>query len=101
MLKTTITDSGNGIASKLLPGLFETFSIMKSGLNQLQSETSGIGVGLTTAKALVEALGGQIKIESSNTGTKAQFTVAVTNKHNIASFAKDLNEGIFFQMQQG
>jgi phosphoglycerate-specific signal transduction histidine kinase len=33
MLKTTITDSGNGIALKLLPGLFETFSIMKSGLN--------------------------------------------------------------------
>jgi signal transduction histidine kinase len=48
-----------------MPNLFQTFSSLKSGLNQLQGETSGIGVGLSTAKALTEALGGAISIVSN------------------------------------
>lgn len=62
MLTTVITDSGKGIALSKQAGLFETFSILKSGLKQLHGETSGIGVGLSTSKALVEALGGKISV---------------------------------------
>lgn len=57
-LTTIITDHGKGIPESKIAGLFETFSILKSGLKQLVGETSGIGVGLSTSKSLVEALGG-------------------------------------------
>jgi signal transduction histidine kinase len=59
-LTTVITDYGKGIPPSKMAGLFETFSILKSGLKQLGGETSGIGVGLSTSKSLVEALGGRI-----------------------------------------
>lgn len=59
-LTTVITDFGKGIPPNKISGLFETFSILKSGLKQLGGETSGIGVGLSTSKSLVEALGGKI-----------------------------------------
>lgn len=68
-LTTVITDFGKGIPAHKISGLFETFSILKSGLKQLGGETSGIGVGLSTSKSLVEALGGQISVSSDNNGT--------------------------------
>ena len=75
-----------------MAGLFETFSILKSGLKQLSGETSGIGVGLSTSKSLVEALGGQIHVSSGKDGTKVNFWVAATCRANMGSFEKDLNE---------
>lgn len=46
-----------------------------------RNNTSGIGLGLTTAKYLSEASGGELKIKSQvQKGTKICFSVLVSNK---------------------
>jgi hypothetical protein len=40
----------------------KTFAFQKSCLNQIQSQTQGIGIGLSTAEALAKAVGGYLKI---------------------------------------
>lgn len=45
-----------------------------------ETKISGVGLGLSTAKALVEACGGNIYIKSKeNVGTKITFSVKVCN----------------------
>jgi two-component system, sensor histidine kinase and response regulator len=67
----TIRDTGIGIASEKLTGVFECFE---------QEDTSttrryeGAGLGLTISKKLVEAMGGRIILESTpEIGTTLQF----------------------------
>jgi signal transduction histidine kinase len=64
-----VRDSGPGIAPELLPDLFERF-VTGSDAN------TGIGLGLAIAKALVEAQGGTIGIESQ-VGEGSVFTVTL------------------------
>ncbi len=59
-LRINIRDTGPGIASQSLAGLFEPF-------NRLGMETSGVegtGIGLTITKHLIEEMGGAISVES-------------------------------------
>ena len=66
-IETKIIDKGCGIDLKSEgKKLFNTFAFSKQGACQLgQSSTKGIGVGLSTAWALTEALGGTITLKSS------------------------------------
>jgi len=41
---------------------FKTFSFAKIGHNQLDNERNGVGVGLSTADALINGLGGTLNI---------------------------------------
>lgn len=66
----TVADSGRGIAPEHLPHLFERFyRVDKSRSRAL----GGSGVGLTIARALVEAMGGQIWARSAGLGQGATF----------------------------
>jgi signal transduction histidine kinase len=67
-----VTDSGRGIAKKILPRVFDRFF-------QGQEGTKGTGIGLTIAKAWVDAHGGQIWAESEGEGkgTTVTFTLPV------------------------
>jgi signal transduction histidine kinase len=66
-----VHDSGIGIAAEHLPHLFERFY----RVDKSRSRTSGgAGVGLTIARALVEAMGGHIWAESPGPGQGATFT---------------------------
>ncbi|HWC87680.1 MAG TPA: response regulator [Solirubrobacteraceae bacterium] len=59
-IRTLVTDTGVGIASSKLHGLFEPF-------NRLGAESTGIegtGLGLALSKRLVEAMGGTIDVWS-------------------------------------
>lgn len=68
-VEVTITDSGPGIAQEELTSLFEKYRQAK------QSRTSdGAGLGLFIVKALVEAHGGQVQVESEP-GQGACFSV--------------------------
>jgi signal transduction histidine kinase len=50
-------------------------------------ENHGIGIGLSTAKMLCEALGGKIEINSNKSGTRVKFTVLTTNEEcNSSNF---------------
>ena len=76
-VKTIVTDTGEGITKEKKDKLFKLFAL----LNNMQSNTistSGIGLGLTICRQLVEKLGGEIHIASVvNEGTQVSFTYPV------------------------
>ena len=65
-----VSDSGEGIRPDDLPHVFEQFF---RGEKSRSRTTGGAGLGLAIAKAIVEAHGGQIRVESKP-GQGARFT---------------------------
>ena len=71
-----IKDSGNGIPQEDLPYIFERFYRADKSRNRL---TGGAGIGLTIAKAIVEAHKGKIEVQSKiDEGT--EFIVSLPKK---------------------
>lgn len=67
-IKIAIIDSGVGIPVDLIPVALEPFRQVETGLNR---KFQGTGLGLPIAKALCEAHGGTLEIESAvNKGTE-------------------------------
>jgi PAS domain S-box-containing protein len=66
-----ITDSGPGISPALLPHVFDRFRQAKLATDR----QSGLGLGLTIARELVEMHGGSIHAASDGEGKGATFTV--------------------------
>jgi signal transduction histidine kinase len=75
LVKISISDNGPGIPAEHLPHVFERFYQMpRTGLNESRSN----GLGLSIAKALVEAMGGGISIESQlGQGTRVTVELPV------------------------
>jgi signal transduction histidine kinase len=69
-----VADTGIGIAPEHLSHLFERFYRVDRSRSRA---LGGSGIGLTIAKALVEAMGGQIWAESPGPGKGATFTFQV------------------------
>jgi signal transduction histidine kinase len=67
----TIADTGAGFAAEHLPHLFTRF--YRADKSRARS-SGGSGIGLTIARHLVEAHGGQIWAESYGLGEGSQFT---------------------------
>jgi histidine kinase len=63
-----VTDSGIGIAAEHLPHVFEHFYRVDKSRSRA---FGGSGIGLTIARALVEAMGGQIWARSDGLGRGA------------------------------
>lgn len=73
-----IMDNGLGIPEKDLPRIFERFYRVEKART---SDTGGTGLGLAIAKELVEAHGGNIRIQSKlNIGTIVDITLPVKTK---------------------
>jgi two-component system sensor kinase FixL len=67
MLKISVKDTGPGIAEDVAAELFRPFVTTKH---------RGMGVGLSISKTIVEAHGGQIRVEPNPVGgTKIRFTL--------------------------
>jgi histidine kinase len=66
----TISDTGAGIAAEHLPHLFTRFYRVDKSRARV---SGGSGIGLTIARHLVEAHGGQIWAESDGPGRGSQF----------------------------
>ena len=65
-----VKDSGSGVAPELIPHLFEPF------WQASKTDRRGTGLGLTICKAIVEAHGGRIWVESTvGVGTTMLFTI--------------------------
>ena len=60
MIRITVTDSGLGISPDMQSELFEPFN----RLGAEKTDTTGTGLGLVIVKSLVEAMGGQIGVDS-------------------------------------
>jgi two-component system OmpR family sensor kinase len=67
-----IADQGMGISKPDLPRVFEPF--FRAERSRFRG-TGGAGLGLTLAKRIVEAHGGQIDLDSSAGGTRARVRV--------------------------
>jgi signal transduction histidine kinase/ActR/RegA family two-component response regulator len=72
MVAITVQDSGVGIDSDSLPGVFDLFSQVDRTLERSQG---GLGIGLTLVKRLVEMHGGRVEAHSEGSGRGASFTV--------------------------
>ncbi|OQY21716.1 MAG: hypothetical protein DRI77_02515 [Chloroflexi bacterium] len=72
-----VEDTGIGISSEEKNHIWERFY---RPANPLAAETSGLGVGLSVVKSLVEAHGGRVWLEST-LGTGSKFTILVPVKH--------------------
>jgi two-component system OmpR family sensor kinase len=70
-IEIAVADNGEGIAPEHLPHLFERFYRVDSSRSQ---EQRGSGLGLSIAKALIEAQAGRISIASE---VKAGTTVTL------------------------
>ncbi len=69
-----VKDNGQGIAPSFLPHVFERFRQAESGERRLHE---GLGLGLSIARHMVEAHGGNLRAESEGEGKGATFTIVL------------------------
>jgi PAS domain S-box-containing protein len=67
-----VTDTGIGIEPALLPRIFDMFIQIEPGMSRARS---GLGIGLTLARRLIELHDGRIEARSGGTGAGATFLV--------------------------
>jgi PAS domain S-box-containing protein len=77
----SVSDTGIGIQPKELPGLFQPFHQIDSGLSR---KHEGTGLGLSICKKLLDMMGGTISVES-HWGGGSTFTVRFP-KHTGGNF---------------
>jgi signal transduction histidine kinase len=68
----SVQDNGRGISPQFLPHVFERFRQEDSSTTR---ESSGLGIGLSIARHLVELHGGRISAYSAGTGLGATFLI--------------------------
>ncbi len=69
-----MSDNGPGIDAKHLPRLFERFYRIDTGRSR---EMGGTGLGLSIVKHLVEAMGGEVRVESTP-GIGSAFSLSLS-----------------------
>jgi signal transduction histidine kinase len=72
MAEVCIRDQGPGITAEEARSLFEPYARLESTLHQ-----PGIGLGLFISRAIVEAHGGSLRVESQGRGTGTAFCFTV------------------------
>jgi two-component system phosphate regulon sensor histidine kinase PhoR len=75
-VKIVVRDTGHGIDPKHLPRLFERFYRVDAGRSR---DVGGTGLGLSIVKHLVEAMGGQVTVESE-VGKGSSFALTLPPK---------------------
>lgn len=68
----TVRDTGIGIPAEMLDRIFDMFMQVDQSLEKSQS---GLGVGLTLVKRLVEMHGGSVQVRSEGAGRGSEFSV--------------------------
>lgn len=68
----SVKDEGIGIAPDMFPQIFEMFA--QADHTNLRQQ-SGLGIGLSLAKRLVELHGGEISVSSDGVGQGSEFTI--------------------------
>ena len=72
LIQVTVRDNGMGIPEAMMPRLFTMFSQASSVRTR---PDSGLGVGLSLARGLVELHGGNIEAHSAGVGLGSEFVV--------------------------
>jgi len=77
LVQISVQDTGSGISPEVLKNLFKPFTTTKQ---------SGMGVGLSISRTIVESHGGKIWAESTlGEGTIFHFTLRAVDKEDMAS----------------
>lgn len=71
-LQITVSDTGQGISSDLLPFVFDRF---RQGDGSSTRRHTGLGLGLAIVRHLVEMHGGTVQAESDGKGLGSRFTI--------------------------
>jgi len=71
-----VIDTGCGISAETMPRLFNAF---EQGANHTARQRSGLGLGLSISRKIVEAHGGSISAVSEGVGRGANFIVELTS----------------------
>ncbi|OIP16333.1 MAG: hypothetical protein AUK51_10945 [Comamonadaceae bacterium CG2_30_59_20] len=79
-LVVNVSDTGVGIKPEDMNKLFRAFSQIETGLSGLRE---GTGLGLAISKHLVEAMGGEVRAESTwGQGSRFSFTLPIADQAN-------------------
>ncbi len=80
-VQVEVADNGDGIKAEDIPFVFERFY---RGEKSRSRKTGGTGLGLAISRGIVEAHGGQIRVESSEgVGTHMIFTIPNSQDNHI------------------
>jgi len=85
-----VTDTGIGIPHEQLPQVFDMFAQLD---RSLERTTSGLGVGLSLSRRLVELHGGTLEAASEGTGRGSTFTMRLPRERLDASAARAVDVG--------
>ncbi len=75
-LNTSVRDNGAGLSAQSMSQIFELFS---QGDDQTAARESGLGIGLTLARSLVEMHGGVLNAASDGLGQGSTFSFFLPN----------------------
>jgi len=78
---TTVTDTGRGISPQAIERIFELF--VQEEVTRSTSE-SGLGIGLSLVRTLVELHGGMVSASSAGEGKGSTFTVRLPVRRAVA-----------------
>ena len=88
-LEVRVADDGIGIAPEFLPHVFDRF---RQGDGTSTRNHSGLGLGLSIAKQLVDAHSGSIRVESAGSGQGTAFIVTLPVSGHAAETARVVGE---------
>ncbi len=77
-LMVSFSDDGSGISGEVLPHVFERFARSRHGN---RDSHTGLGIGMTLARRLIELHGGQIAVHSAGPGEGSTFVVQLNLAH--------------------
>jgi PAS domain S-box-containing protein len=77
-----VKDNGIGIPAAHLPHVFEMFTHVQ---HRLEKSNSGLGIGLSIVKRLVEMHGGRVEVHSAGSGFGSEFIVRLRVLMTLAS----------------
>jgi two-component system CheB/CheR fusion protein len=82
--RLTVSDTGKGISPAFLPYVFDRF---RQAETMVSRTASGLGLGLSIARHLVELHGGVIEASSEGEGRGATFMVTFPLRETIPTAA--------------
>jgi len=85
VVEASIADQGPGIPPDIHEKIFEPFFRAKDPIN---IKTPGTGLGLTITKAIVDALGGEIRVDSK-VGEGSRFTFTIPREPHVNNKSHD------------
>jgi signal transduction histidine kinase/ActR/RegA family two-component response regulator len=87
MVAFSVIDTGIGIPKNKITEVFKSFTQANYNTNR---EYGGTGLGLTISKKLVEMLGGEIKVKSTEgKGSQFSFTIPIRINNNKTNFVNE------------